>query len=67
MTAAATTCIGCGDHRPVGELVAYVGDPGIVLRCGGCFAVQVQIVRAPRRVRIDLRGTRLLELVVLHE
>jgi len=26
--------------------------------------VQIQIVRTPRRVRIDLRGARLLELAV---
>ena len=64
LTDATTICIGCGDHRPVGTLIAYVGGPGIVLRCRGCLTVQIQIVRTPRRVRIDLRGARLLELVV---
>jgi len=62
MTRAVTVCVGCGDHRPVGELVAYVHAPGIVLRCRGCHAVQVTVVHGRGRVRIDLRGVRTLEL-----
>ena len=62
MTAAITVCVGCGDHHHVGELVAYVHAPGIVLRCRGCGAVQVTVVRGRGRIRVELRGVRRLEL-----
>lgn len=59
-----TVCAGCGAHHHVGELVAYLGGPGVVLRCRSCLAVQVRIVRGGGRVRIDLTGARLLEIEV---
>ena len=33
MTAAATTCSGCGAIKPVGELMLYAHGMGAILRC----------------------------------
>ncbi len=49
VTVAITTCAACGDARPVGELHAYLRAPGLVLRGASCQAVQIRVVRAPRR------------------
>lgn len=64
ITAAVTACADCGDQRPVGELLTYVEAPGIVLRCAGCGAVQIRLVRSTRRVWLDLRGARVLQFDV---
>jgi hypothetical protein len=64
MTTAVTTCAGCGDRHPVGELRAHVDAPGIVLRCTGCAAVQIRLVRAPNRAWIDLRGVAVLQVAL---
>ena len=62
MTRAVTTCAGCGDTRPLGELRAYLDAPGVVLRCASCGAVQIRLVRAPTRAWLDLRGVRVVEV-----
>jgi hypothetical protein len=64
MTVARATCAGCGDTRAIAELRAYVRAPGIVLRCRICATAEVRIVRAQRRVWLDLSGVRVLELDV---
>jgi hypothetical protein len=64
MTVARTTCAACGDNRPIGELAAYLRAPGVVLRCPACATAEIRIVRAERRVWLDLRGVRTLELRV---
>jgi hypothetical protein len=64
MTVAVTTCAGCGDSRPLGELHAYLQAPGVVLRCASCGAVQVRVVRARDRAWVDLRGVRVFELAL---
>lgn len=61
-TTATSVCAGCGTSFEVGELVVYAHAPGLVLRCRGCGAVQLRVVRAPGRVYLDLRGCRSLEL-----
>ena len=62
VTLARTTCAGCRDTRPVAELHAYLRAAGTVLRCAGCGAVQVRVVRAPDRAWLDLRGVEVLEV-----
>jgi hypothetical protein len=64
MTASIATCATCGDARPVAELRAYLHAPGVVLRCASCGAVQIKLVRAAQRAWLDLRGVRVLELVL---
>ena len=62
MTVAITTCAGCSDVRPIGELRAYLQTPGLVLRCASCHAVQIRVVRAAGRAWFDFRGIRALQV-----
>jgi hypothetical protein len=64
VTVARTTCAGCRDTRPLAELHVYLRAAGMVLRCAGCGAVQVRVVRAPERAWVDLRGVEVLEIVL---
>ena len=62
VTIATGVCAGCGAADVVGRLDVYVNAPGIVVRCPGCEAVLMRIVRARDRVWLDLSGVRSLEL-----
>ena len=62
VTMAMTTCATCGDRRAVGELLAYMDAPGIVLRCASCGATQLRFVRSADRAWLDLRGIQALEV-----
>jgi Family of unknown function (DUF6510) len=64
LTAAVTTCATCGDTRALGALRAYMTGPGVVLRCAGCNATQVRVVRGDDRAWLDLRGIRVLEVAL---
>jgi hypothetical protein len=46
----------------VGALTAYTHAPGIVLRCPGCDAVLLRVVRGGGRIWLELAGVRSLEL-----
>jgi Zn finger protein HypA/HybF involved in hydrogenase expression len=63
MTAAESTCAGCGAVNAVGRVEVYVQAPGTVVRCPECGAVLMRIVRGRGRYWVDLSGTRCLELV----
>jgi hypothetical protein len=56
VTTSVTTCAACHDTHPIATLDAYLEAPGVVLRCVSCNAVQIRLVRAPRRSWLDLRG-----------
>ncbi len=62
VTTAQTTCAACGDTRPIAELHAYMRAPGVVLRCAGCEAVHVRLVRGEGRVWLDLGGVSVLQM-----
>jgi hypothetical protein len=62
MTTARGTCGSCGAVGEVATLVVYAQAPGTVMRCPACGAVLLRIVRAERRIWIELRGLRSLEL-----
>ena len=62
LTAAPCVCGGCGAREEMARLDVYVHAPGVVVRCGHCEAVMIQIVRGPTRTWIDLTGTTRLEL-----
>ncbi len=62
LTSARSTCRGCGATAEVGALTAYTHAPGIVLRCPGCDAVLLRVVRGGGRIWLELAGVRSLEL-----
>lgn len=63
MTAAETTCAGCGAIKPVGELMLYRHPMGAILRCAGCDAVLMRITRIRGCYRLDLSGMSCLNIV----
>ena len=60
-TMAKSVCEGCGAEHRIGELVAYVHAPGLVIRCRSCSQVLLRAVQAGDRILLDLRGCRSLE------
>ena len=62
MTSAAETCDHCGTEHVVAELRAYLGGPGIVLRCPSCSEVVIRIVERADGIAMDLSGLRLLRM-----
>ena len=62
MTVVWEQCDHCGDQREMGALHAYVGGPGIVIRCPSCESVLMRIVTAPSHYLLDVRGMRYLRL-----
>jgi hypothetical protein len=67
MTLARGTCDSCGTAGAVATLVVYAHAPGTVARCPACGSVLLRVVRSERRVWVDLRGLRSLELEPLGE
>jgi hypothetical protein len=62
MTAALATCAECRNTGPVGALLEYGHGMGIVLRCPGCDAAVLRIVRTPGLLRLDASGVLLLTI-----
>ena len=62
MTAAMATCRGCGSVGPIGGLLEYGHEMGIVLRCATCEGVVLRLVHAPNALRLDPSGMALLTL-----
>ncbi len=56
MTAAHGRCGSCGSTLVLGEVLAFVGGPGTVLRCRGCLALLVVLVERRDLVCADLQG-----------
>jgi hypothetical protein len=56
MTAAVSTCAGCGSSGPVAELVVYLQAPGTVVRCRSCGSVLMVLLRHQDKIGIDLSG-----------
>lgn len=61
MTAAHSTCAGCGAVHVIGRVHVYLDAPGAVVRCPSCEQVLMKIVHGGGRYWIDLTGTRCLE------
>jgi hypothetical protein len=61
VTTAVGTCDGCGSVDAVGAVHVYMAA-GTVLRCPHCDAVVMKVVTDGRRIWIDVRGLRTLEL-----
>jgi ribosomal protein S27E len=62
LTAARSTCGSCGATTEVGSLIVYAHAPGLVVRCPGCDAVLLRVVRGGGRIWLELAGVRCLEL-----
>ena len=61
MTAAETTCAGCGKIHAVGRVDVYMNAPGAVVRCPACGQVLMRIVQGRGRYWLDLTGISCLE------
>ncbi len=64
VTSAVARCRGCGRSGPVGALVVYGPEPGLVGRCPGCSEVLLRVVRTPDAVWLDLGGISALRVEV---
>lgn len=62
LTAASGQCLGCGQVSTLAQAHAYVGGPGIVLRCPGCDSVLLRLVRSPTNSWLDTRGLSFLQM-----
>jgi hypothetical protein len=62
MTASPTECANCGNEGEIGELLAFVHGPGIILRCSSCENVVLRIVQTPNEIILDARGAVYLRL-----
>lgn len=62
VTAATHECAHCGNRGAIGSLRAWIGGPGIVLRCIGCSEVVLRWARTPAGVHVDLRGAVSVEM-----
>jgi hypothetical protein len=56
MTQAEARCAGCGNDAPIGALMAFTHNPGIVLRCPACQSAIARIVETPSWVYFEARG-----------
>jgi Family of unknown function (DUF6510) len=62
MTVVQQRCDHCESQCEMGGLHAYVGGPGVVLRCPSCDSVLMRIVTTPDHYLLDVRGIRYLRL-----
>jgi Family of unknown function (DUF6510) len=62
ITAAVTTCAGCGRRDRAAELHVYGGELGLVARCPGCDGVVLRYAHTPSGGWLDLRGAVSLHL-----
>lgn len=62
VTAAMCTCDHCGAMGAVAAAQAYMGGPGLVLRCPQCEGVLLSVVRIRERMLLDTSGVRTLTM-----
>ena len=56
-TTVTVRCGSCGATQAVGQLQAYLGGPGTVLRCRECEAMVARVARTPRGTWLDVSGS----------
>jgi Family of unknown function (DUF6510) len=49
-------CDSCGNVAPLGEAVAYMDAPGLVVRCRTCDSVLLVLVRGDDHRRLTVSG-----------
>ena len=64
MTTAEATCGGCGIKRPIGELMLYGQELGVILRCVNCDTALIRITHIREDYRLDLSGMSCLRIPV---
>ena len=64
VTTARSRCASCGTTSMLGAHHLYADAPALVLRCPRCTGVVLRFARGAGRVRLDMGGTRLLEVEV---
>jgi hypothetical protein len=64
VTHAMGTCRLCGHRAAVGQTRAYVGGPGVVLRCPECETVLMRWATGPTAVWLQMPGLRSLEIAI---
>lgn len=62
LTMARGTCRGCGRTGPLAETRVYAQAPGAVVRCPGCEAVLLVIVKEDERYWLGFDQLRCLEI-----
>ena len=62
MTTASATCGNCGSTGFVGEVAAYFGGPGTVLRCRNCDNVLIVLTEIRGITCVGLPGLGALEM-----
>lgn len=62
MTEVPARCAQCATVTVMAELRAWVGGPGIVLRCPACTGVVIRIVETTTATFVDARGAALLRI-----
>ena len=65
MTASPTECAACGKAGEIGDLLAFIHAPGLVLRCPACESVMLRIVRTDEFTYLDARGAVYLRIARL--
>jgi hypothetical protein len=58
------SCAACGTRTVQAEVLVYLDAPGTVLRCPGCDAVLMRVVRMPDRILVDFPALARVELPV---
>ena len=56
-TTVTVRCGNCGATQAFGQLRAYLGGPGTVLRCRACEAMVARVARTPRGTWLDISGS----------
>ncbi len=56
-TTVTVRCGNCGATQAFGQLQAYLGGPGTVLRCRACEAMVARVARTPRGTWLDISGS----------
>lgn len=56
-TTVTVRCGSCGVAQAFGQLQAYMGGPGTVLRCRECAAMVARVARTPQGVWLDMSGS----------
>ena len=63
-TGAVARCGNCGAEGPVGTLLVYGHDMGMVFRCPRCEHVMIRVAHMREEVVLDMRGAVFLRLRV---
>jgi len=56
-TTVTVRCGSCGATQAFGQLLAYLGGPGTVLRCRMCEAMVARVARTPVGTWLDISGS----------